>query len=426
MINTIERVINHDEQRLYLKVPITIYDGVKRVTISYNYQRFNQTQEGSRIIKEEINIVDLALEDENYNLIGATGSNKTTIFIEEDIATPGYLPTAITPGTWYVVLGAYKIVPQGCNVTITVEQTLKEQVLLCGDLHLHTEHSDGWYTVEELVERSKQNGLDFIALTDHNSMTSNVNSHSDKDITVIPGVEVTYYNGHYNLWGKARPVKTYTANTKEEVLKIMEEGKASGALLALNHPQCPDCGWHFGFGEEVPYDAIEIWNGPFRKLNFDAIGLWQQMLIEGKRIPAVAGSDCHHEELFRNIGTPATFVYIQSKSSGDILDAISKGRCFMGMEPGAPRIALNGGKAIMGDITDALEVNITIERLGDSDEVRLVDQTGVFYAITPGASTKYTLTQPRENKKFLRVEIWRKIEGLGETLASISNPIYFN
>lgn len=425
MTNIIERLINHDEQRLYLRVPITIGENMQQVKISYDYERFSELEEGNRVTKEEINIVDLALEDENHHLIGATGSNKTTIFIKEDTATPGYLPTSIKPGTWYVVLGAYKIVPKGCKVTITVEQTPKERVLLCGDLHLHTEHSDGWYTVNELVERSKQNRLDFIAVTDHNSMTSNVNKYSDEGITVIPGVEVTYYNGHYNLWGKARPVNTYVANTKEDVVEIMKEGKASGALLSLSHPKCPDCGWHFGFEEDIPYDAIEIWNGPFRKLNYDAIVLWQQMLGEGKRITAVGGSDCHHEELFRNIGTPCTFVYAMSNSSGDILHAIENGHCYIGMDPGAPGISLTGGGAIMGDVTSAQEVTITLQRLGASDEVRLIDQSGVFYAKTPGNSFTYTLSQKTEGKKFLRVEVWRKIEGLGETLASISNPIYF-
>ncbi len=425
MIQTIEKMISHQEQRQYIRVPIDILDNVQRIDIQYDYDHFQTLEKGNYTFREEINIVDFALEDENFNLLGATGSNKRSVFIKEDIATPGCFPTKIEKGTWYVMLGAYKIAPEGCKVTITVKQTLKERVLLKGDVHLHTQHSDGWYTVEELVTRAKQNRLDFIAVTDHNSMTSNTNNYSDENITVIPGIEVTYYNGHYNLLGQKKPIRTYYANNKEEVVSIMREGKASEALLILNHPKCPNCGWTFGFDQDIPYDGIEIWNGPFTGMDMEAILLWQELLSKGQKTIAIGGSDCHHEELFRNIGTPTLFVYAMSRNSSDILEAINKGNVFIGMTPDAPTIYLSTADAIMGETSKDSKLQVEVGKLSGNDEVRLIDETGVFHTLTPKACEKYAFKLPADNKKFIRVEIWRTIEGLGVTLASISNPIYF-
>ena len=40
-----------------------------------------------------------------------------------------------------------------------------------GDLHTHTVHSDGVLTVAELARLARGNGLDFIAVTDHNTVS---------------------------------------------------------------------------------------------------------------------------------------------------------------------------------------------------------------------------------------------------------------
>ena len=37
------------------------------------------------------------------------------------------------------------------------------------ELHTHTRHSDGAFTVEELVEAAARNGYRALALTDHNT-----------------------------------------------------------------------------------------------------------------------------------------------------------------------------------------------------------------------------------------------------------------
>ena len=42
---------------------------------------------------------------------------------------------------------------------------------LAGDLHSHTVHSDGALTVPELAALAVSRGLDFVAVTDHNTVS---------------------------------------------------------------------------------------------------------------------------------------------------------------------------------------------------------------------------------------------------------------
>jgi len=62
------------------------------------------------------------------------------------------------------------------------------------DLHLHTNFSDGTYTVPELLEKAKSRDLDCIAITDHDTVEAFAylkNNISALTLEVIPGVELT-------------------------------------------------------------------------------------------------------------------------------------------------------------------------------------------------------------------------------------------
>src|SRR5260221_11031337 len=73
-----------------------------------------------------------------------------------------------------------------------------------GDLHAHTVHSDGALTVSELAVLAARTGLDFLAITDHNTVSHHpfleaASRHSG--VALIPGQEVTTELGHANEWG---------------------------------------------------------------------------------------------------------------------------------------------------------------------------------------------------------------------------------
>jgi hypothetical protein len=427
IINTFTQRVDYVEMGQYLRVPFEMPTGADTLRISYTYERHRLMDQGDgRVTRDEVNIIDLALEGPGHILVGASGSDRTEITLHESHATPGYQPQPLKPGIWHIILGAYRVEETGCPVEVRVEITPKEGLLLVGDCHTHTVHSDGWYTVEEAIARARGDRLDFLFLTDHNSMTSNPYARSTPDLTVIPGVEITYYGGHYNLFGASRPVKTYVANTREEVLAIMKEGRANKALCSINHPTDPGCPWTFGYGDDVPADLIEIWNGPFTPWNQQAIDLWQEHLCAGRVWPAIGGSDVHHSELFRTYGTPTTFLYAQSRGAMDILEAMRLGHAYIGMHPEAPGIHLDLGEARMGDVYhgEASNLRLSVGPLSARDEVVVINQEGVLWRDTPGACHRFEAEVAARNSRFMRVEIRRVLPNGMPTLASISNPIY--
>ncbi|TJX67071.1 PHP domain-containing protein [Soehngenia saccharolytica] len=62
------------------------------------------------------------------------------------------------------------------------------------DLHIHTNYSDGLYSVEDIFNKAYINNLDGIAITDHDTIDAikyiKNNSVDKKNISVIPGIEL--------------------------------------------------------------------------------------------------------------------------------------------------------------------------------------------------------------------------------------------
>ena len=62
------------------------------------------------------------------------------------------------------------------------------------DLHIHTNHSDGFYTPKEIVLLAKENSIDIISITDHDNLSA-INEASalgkELGIEVISGVEIS-------------------------------------------------------------------------------------------------------------------------------------------------------------------------------------------------------------------------------------------
>ena len=67
------------------------------------------------------------------------------------------------------------------------------------DLHNHSIYSDGLYSIEELLKIAKENGIDVMALTDHDSTLGcleAIEKGKKYNIRVIPGIELsTVYKG---------------------------------------------------------------------------------------------------------------------------------------------------------------------------------------------------------------------------------------
>jgi hypothetical protein len=247
-----------------------------------------------------------------------------------------------------------------------------------GDLHMHTAQSDGVCKSQSgqkvpcplfrSVEAAAARGLDFIAITDHNT-----ESHYDDErelqpwfdkILLMPGREITTYQGHANLLGTRRFVD-FRIGTPEvpSMNSVLRQVQNLDAIVSINHPSvrsgesCMGCGWL----PESPVDyhlvqAVEIVNGRVADSELSGVAFWERLLNRGYRLTAIGGSDNHDADIKGpgSIGFPTTVVYASELSTPAILEGIKAGHVFIDTEGTRNRMleysaVTDGRSAAMGD-----------------------------------------------------------------------------
>lgn len=435
-VNTIKKKISieHEKEGTYFTLPFSMPVDTESMTLTYQYASHTEKEKtieaGSFVTKLQTSIIDLGLIAPDGRQVGASGSNKTEIYISENYATPGYKACALVPGEWQIIIGAYKIAAEGVEVTYTISFSKKYRRLFKGDLHIHTRASDGIFTVKELMERAQKLGLDFIAITDHNQMVSTDELPKIRGFSVIQGVEYTHFLGHSNFLGVDKPYDVpFVANTFDEVNARFHSAREHGALIVINHPFQEPCEFKFDMNE-LPFHCMEVWNGPMRESNLKAIGLWQKLLTEGKRIPISGGSDFHRDDVpFTFMGGPTTGVYAMSNSSQDILTALREGHAFISYAPKGPTIQITAGDAMMGDQvewTKEKELQIDAANLAKGDILQIITATEKKTLLEAECDGSCHVSYSMQAPGFARIEIARVlIAALPLLPVLISNPIYF-
>src|SRR5262245_40327593 len=107
----------------YRYVPFQVLPNTRRITIHYEYDHSN----GS-------NAVDIGLFDSRSNELfgdlsgfrGWSGGRRAEFFVSRDAATPGYVNGDLPSGTWRIVLGLYRVVPSGVDVTVKIDEEIDE------------------------------------------------------------------------------------------------------------------------------------------------------------------------------------------------------------------------------------------------------------------------------------------------------------
>jgi hypothetical protein len=426
--------IEHGRQGTYFSIPFSMPENTESFSLTYSYERHhkseNRVEHGSFISRKERSIIDLGLIAPDGTQVGVSGSDKLDIFVSETQATPGYHPCALVPGEWQIIVGAYKVASEGVDVLYELSFKTKYLRLYMGDLHTHTQGSDGVLSVEQLAQHASRNGLDYLAITDHNQMVSTDTLLEHDHLTLIPGIEWTHYQGHANFLGVDKPYDgPFLANTLEEVQARFTSARSRGAFISINHPCDPVCPFLFDM-HSLPFDCLEIWNGPMRGSNLQAIGLWQSKLAAGEKVPICGGSDYHRDSLLLFPGGPTTCVYAMSASPADILSALKLGHAYITYSANGPTLEMTAGDSILGDSVEfskVKQVEFIAHGLLIGDVVQVVTagaNTTLVKAETDGEMHgAYTM----EAAGFARIEILRSfLPGLPLLPALVSNPIYFD
>ena len=415
---TIDRLIRHEEEKdYYIEVPFTMPDRTEELHVEIEVEPLGEGR----------TTIDLGLKDPT-RIRGWTGGARKRFFVGREKATPGYLPGDLTPGPWAVLLGAYRVPQAGCRVRVHIRCQREARRWLKGDLHTHTVHSDGTYTLEDAANIMEALGCDFIATTDHNTVSQNYAHPRESNIVFIPGMELTTNRGHANFLGAVDPIEDFRAVSMEDIHQHVKTGKARGAKVVLNHPYCDDCPWEWSF--EVDYDWVEVWNGPWTERNRRALDWWQAQLAAGRRLVAVGGSDVHRPHPYVKHAMPTTWVYASARTVQGILDAIGRGHVFLSYAPEGPTIEMTIGSSVIGDCferTDGerAEASVKLTRLVKGDKVKMISDQGTEEEWVAENDGELVCTWHVSDRKFYRIEVWRYFDEVKQTLlAALSNPIY--
>ena len=326
----------------YREVPFRVPAGVWRVTVEFAYTG-----------REQRTTIDLGVRD-GARFLGWSGGNKNTFTVSATDATPSYLPGPIVPSEWALVLGVPNIRPGvRAEFTAKIYFGLHEPASLSegrkwyrGDLHMHTAHSDGSCRsqsgasvpcpVFKTVETAAARGLDFIAVTDHNTASHwgalrELQPYFDR-LLLIPGEEVTTFHGHANVFGAREAI-----DFRQPVNTILRQAADLGGIVSINHPasasgeDCMGCGWTWSDTDFSRVQAVEIVNGT----RAAGIAFWQELLNRGFRMTAVGGSDDHRAE---SAGRPATVIFAGALRHSAILEALRAGHVFVDVEGSRDRM----------------------------------------------------------------------------------------
>jgi hypothetical protein len=360
----------------YRYLPVDVPPGAGALTVSLDYDR-------------AAGVLDLGVLDPGGGFRGWSGGARSTFTVAVDRATPGYLPGPLDPGTWQVMLGLHRLPPEGLPWTVTAETAPSGPpggppaglspaagpapatgprsrqlpappglTWLAGDLHAHTVHSDGTLTVAELAALATDTGLDFVAVTDHNTVSHHPElapAGAAAGVLLLPGQELTTDRGHANAFGDIgwvdfrRPADNWVSTV---------DGRSG--LLSVNHPLGADLAWLHRLETRPP--LAEVWHSGWWDRTWGAPLAW--LLAWGTDTVPVGGSDFHTPAQRQRLGQPTTWIAAAERSVDAVLAGLAAGRVTITESPSGPALL-----RVDGDLgADLVAV--------DADGALLVDFTG--------------------------------------------------
>jgi hypothetical protein len=330
---------------IYQYVPVPAPSGVVSVTLEYD---------------RGAGVLDVGCLSATGEFRGWSGGARDTFTIAEDWATPGYLPGPLGEDA-QVMFGLHRVPPEGLAWRLTVTSPAAPPPFsapaswpdrpprvplpapaghswLAGDLHAHTVHSDGTLTVAALARRAVARGLDFLAITDHNTISHHA-SLDLPEVLLVPGQELTTARGHANAYGEIGWV-----DFRRPAGDWLSTVEARGGLLSVNHPLAGDCAWLHPLTGRPP--LVELWHAGWWDRTWTAPLAW--LLAYHPEAVPVGGSDFHSQGA---LGAPATWVLCPVTDPREatvpmVLDALGAGRVAISESPTGPALLRVGDELV--------------------------------------------------------------------------------
>jgi hypothetical protein len=346
---------------------------------------------------------------------------------------------------------------------------------IAGVLHVHSTYSDGTGTVPEIAAAARANRLDFLLLTDHDTLAARDRGEEGwhDGVLVLVGEEVSpIRENHYLAFGLDRPIDHRGLGPQQIVDRVNE----AGGFGFLSHPFSKGSErFRRGAGgmpwrdlECAGYTGLELWsfvtdsaervNSIRELLSFVAtpgrfidhpprrnLDQWDA-LCRLRRCVALAGVDAHqvgirirnrvpirlmaYKRSFRHLRThllaDAPLLGDLERDRASVFAALRAGRAYISVDSVAPARGFrfwaegsDGRRAEMGDGAGVAEWVLQVSAPRPA-RLRLV-RDGEVIAETNGESDR--LEHWTDAPGVYRVEAYRQAHGRERTWI-LSNPIY--
>ncbi len=204
-----------------------------------------------------------------------------------------------------------------------------------------------------------------------------------------------------------------------------------GALFTIAHPMNPGdpwcCGCRWDYRDMMPGNAlaIEVWNGPWKSSELEALQLFYRWLNDGYRLTATSGTDLHALPP-ENVRAAVNVVYAEDLTEEAIVAAVKAGRSYISA---GPELTFNvktesGKEAMIGGVLppEPATVRIAWRDAHQGDILRLNLDGRAYLEKIVGSEGQVEWPVERGQARWCNVELWDEEYALW----AVTNPIYFS
>jgi hypothetical protein len=375
------------------------------------------------------------------------------IIINAATASPGAVPGPIQPGRWALYVLLHRLMgPAQPDYVIEVDMTSAPVTAAPrpftpgtvaprgpgwyrGDLHAHTIHSDGSWDVPVLSQWMRDQKLDFMTLSDHNTISGlkEIRSLADDGLLTIGGMELSPYFGHalalgITDWFDWRIPGGGEIGIPELAQKVLSSGAffVTAHPMSVGEPECCGCRWLYTDMMPGNSPATEVWNACWADYNEDSLQLYYGWLNQGHKLVATAGTDIHGRPSDDEPGRYGyNVVYAGELSEQGILDALKLGHSYISGGPSliATARTASGAEGMVGDVLPAEDATVTVAvgQAHPGDVLRLIVDGAVRASQPVAESAELSWSLPAGSARWCTVELRDSAHGMW----AITNPIFF-
>jgi len=220
-----------------------------------------------------------------------------------------------------------------------------------GNLHTHSNRSDGALDPEAVCRHYREAGYDFLCLSDHflpqfsYPLTDSTPYRTERFTTLI-GAELhapaTHLGDLWHILAVGLPPDFAAPPETESGPELARRARDAGAFVGIAHPQWYGLSTEDGLSIEAAH-AVEIYNHTCEMLSArpDGTVLLDQLLQEGRWLGAYAADDAH----FKSNDSLGGWVMVKAERNepAQLVEALKAGRYYASQGPEILDLAIEDG-----------------------------------------------------------------------------------